>query len=55
VQAQLLLVLLDSTAAGVTQFKQLIDAGQAQGGGGAGQTVNIALQGNTFNRDQVLI
>jgi hypothetical protein len=47
---------IGSTAAGVTPVQAVNSAGQAQGGGivgGAGQTVNIALQGNTFNRDQV--
>jgi hypothetical protein len=43
---------IGSTAAGVTPVQAVNSAGQAQGGGG-GQTVNIALQGNTFNRDQV--
>jgi len=44
---------IGSTAAGVTPVQAVNSAGQAQGGGGGGQTVNIALQGNTFNRDQV--
>ena len=45
---------IGSTAAGVTPVQAVNSAGQAQGGGGSGgQTVNIALQGNTFNRDQV--
>ena len=44
---------IGSTAAGVTPVQAVNSAGQAQGGGAGGQTVNIALQGNTFNRDQV--
>jgi F0F1-type ATP synthase gamma subunit len=44
---------IGSTAAGVTPVQAVNSGGQAQGGGGGGQTVNIALQGNTFNRDQV--
>lgn len=43
---------IGQTAAGVTPVQSVNGAGQASGGGG-GQTVNIALQGNSFNREQV--
>lgn len=42
-----------STPAGAVPTAAVGGAGGGAGGGASGQVVNIALQGNTFNRDQV--